>query len=79
MNAPKTIMFHGKPMTAAEIVDWVSRNRDYTLTTGTILWRARQGLKDDDLVVKELPTRRVREVWPQKLVRVSVPGWGVRV
>ena len=72
---------NGRYMTAAEIAKWVEANRDYKLSRKTIAYRMRAGLFGEVLISK--PSRGVQIIPSkprndQKLVRVDIPGWGVR-
>jgi hypothetical protein len=67
--------------TAEEIRD-IARARGVELKRGTLLWRLRRGYRDEELLQPPTPNDYARRRWrkdsPQALVRVKVPGWGVR-
>lgn len=75
----------GQAMGVREMVRYVEENRNYTLTRHTIARRMNAGLRGEDLigppngreVIEEEPTWG-RCQYKQKLVRVDIPGWGVR-
>lgn len=86
----RTAYVNGRRMTARQISDYVFETRGYRIDRNTIAKRMRRGLSGDLLLTKpgkrgpkKTPKPKAvktqPKVWPQKLVRVSVPGWGVRV
>ena len=75
-----TAHVNGREMTAREISDWLYETRGYRVLKQTIGKRIKNGLTGEDLLAKSCATRRdwQPKQWPQKLVRVNVPGWGCR-
>ena len=72
-------------MRASEIAKLIEERTGERITSHTVRIRMRRGLTGDALLAPpDSGWRRGEEtgrrrLWPQKLVRVSVPGWGVRV
>ena len=75
-----TAYVDGREMTAREISDWLYETRGYRVAQQTIGKRIKGGLTGEVLLSKPRQTKPTgqHKKWPQKLVRVNVPGWGCR-